>query len=200
MLEVPVNNFSVISGRLPDFLVRTCTKQRIKCSRTQHSASVDSDSDLSEEISFWIKQNEKKTYMYTHTIRGSRGGRQGVRTTPPPPENHKSRVSYQYWSRSPENHKAPSLCQHRHASETSLAFRSSLPTYYKKSSQSWTPSDKTVWIRVCHCVYMYTYHVLNLCILWKIIIIYPAPHFTFRTHANDFERDKGIPFCVCTGY
>ena len=67
---------------------------------------------------------------------GSRGGGgQGVQT-PPPEKSQKSRVSYQYWSRSPENnHKAskpafecwaiigPPAKRHLPASETPFKWR-----------------------------------------------------------------------------
>ena len=52
-------------------------------------------------------------------------GNRGSEPPPPPFKNHKNRVSKQYWSRSPENHKLPSqhsmLGHYRPASETRFA-------------------------------------------------------------------------------
>ena len=90
---------------------------------------------------------------------------------PPPPEkSQKYRVSLQYWSVSLENHKAtkpafnvePSSAHQRNtilmefrwrANDDPLivVFGSSLSSSTKKTTykkcQSWTPSDKTFWIR-----------------------------------------------------
>ena len=103
------------------------------------------------------------------SMRGSRGG-QGVRT---PLKNHKNRHKNNGFlsNTGPDplkNHKASMKGRHRHASETPfkwefcwrvddgpfiVVFGSSLPSSTKtnnnKSFLSWTPSDKTFWIRAC---------------------------------------------------
>ena len=66
-------------------------------------------------------------------------GGQGVRTPPPPEKSQKYRVSLQYWSGSPKNHKA-----------TKPAFNGGPLT---RSSLT-TSSDKMFWIRACmQCVW-----------------------------------------------
>ena len=98
-----------------------------------------------------------------------RGG-QGVWI--PPEKSLNYRVSLQYWSGSPENHKAtkpavnvgPSSTHQQNAIHMAFRWRaddgplivifgSSLQSPTKKSCQSWTPSGKTFWI--CTCIRRY---------------------------------------------
>ena len=98
-------------------------------------------------------------------MRGSRGGGGGQESGPPPPKkkNHKKyRVSWQYWSGSPENHNAtkpafnvgPSSAHQQNA--ISMAFRwrvndSRLIVYsqLKKPTPKLDPFDKTFLILAC---------------------------------------------------
>ena len=110
-------------------------------------------------------------------IRGSRGG-QGVRT-PPPLKYHKAIGFLSNTGPDPlENHKAtmpafyvgPTSARQRNAIKMAfrwrandgpliVVFESSLPLSNKqtKRCQSLTPSDKTVWIRECHCFTLFVF-------------------------------------------
>ena len=80
--------------------------------------------------------------IQTWSIRGSRGGGQGVRT--PPLKNHKNMWFYSNTGPDPlKISKLPS--QH-----SIVVFGSSLPSSTKKiRCQSWTLFSKTSWIRAC---------------------------------------------------
>ena len=100
-------------------------------------------------------------FFQMHAMGGSRGG-QGVRPPPPPEKSQKYRVSLQYWSGSPKNHKATKPAFNggpltRQQNAILKAFRwwaNGGPFLVAFRSSLTTPSDKMFWIRACmQCVW-----------------------------------------------
>ena len=101
-------------------------------------------------------------------------GGQGVRTTPSPEKSQTLTVSKQYWSESPENHKATKPAFNvEHLNGVWLAGQW-WPAYSgililsplikkKKRCQSWTPSGITFWIRAW-LYYKESYSFEKICI------------------------------------
>ena len=139
------------------------------------------DDTRRKELNIWLQTIDPD-------MRGSRGGQGGL---PPPPENHKNIVFLAIQVRIPwQITKHSMLGHHRHASKMPFKWHfaggpmlarlkvyldpPSLPPLIQnkqqqKKLQTWTPYDKTLWIRAC-LIFVKTVENSEDC-FWKDVLI-----------------------------